>query len=178
MKEKTLNFLEAHLSDTPSTFVEGANLRKENETWLRWSRRVALCIVDYMQENSLTRSDVAEKLGVSPQYVSRILSGNTNFSFKSIAEIERKLGISCMESVGTHTSSTYCPCVVRHNRQHLHSLPESGTRVGSPSLEYYVQSSPHSAIPEYENTDETGNPSSSLLHEEGADRLKKINPEL
>lgn len=101
MKEKTLNFLEAHQSDTPSTFVEDAKLRQENETWLRWSRRVALCIVDYMQENSLTRSDIAEKLGVSPQYVSRILSGNTNFSFKSIAEIERKLGISCMESVGT-----------------------------------------------------------------------------
>lgn len=101
MKEKTLNFLEAHQSDTPSTFVEDAKLRQENETWLRWSRRVALCIVDYMQENSLTRSDIAEKLGVSPQYVSRILSGNTNFSFKSIAEIESKLGISCMESVGT-----------------------------------------------------------------------------
>lgn len=101
MKEKTLNFLEAHQSDTPSTFVEDAKLRQENETWLRWSRRVALCIVDYMQEKSLTRSDIAEKLGVSPQYVSRILSGNTNFSFKSIAEIERKLGISCMESVGT-----------------------------------------------------------------------------
>lgn len=63
IKEKTLNFLEAHLSDTPSTFVEDAKLRKENETWLRWSRRVALCIVDYMQENSLTRSDIAEKLG-------------------------------------------------------------------------------------------------------------------
>lgn len=54
-------------------------------------------IVDYMQENGLSRSDIAAKLGVSPQYVSRILSGKTNFSFKSIAEIERKLGISCME---------------------------------------------------------------------------------
>ena len=37
------------------------------------------------------------KLGVSPQYVSRILSGNTNFSFKSVADIEGKLGISCMK---------------------------------------------------------------------------------
>ena len=52
-----------------------------------------------MQENGLTRSDIANKLGVTPQYVSKILSGSTNFSFKSIAEIERKLGISCMEAV-------------------------------------------------------------------------------
>ena len=42
---------------------------------------------------SRSRSDIANKLGVTPQYVSRILSGNTNFSFNSVAEIERKLGI-------------------------------------------------------------------------------------
>lgn len=96
MRQKTLQFLEAHQSDLPSTFTEDAKWRQENEVWLMWSRGIALAIVDYMQENGLTRSDIANKLGVSPQYVSRILSGNTNFSFKSVAEIERKLGISCM----------------------------------------------------------------------------------
>ena len=98
MRQKKLNFLEAHQSEKPSTFVSDAKWRQENEVWLRWSRGIALSIVDYMQENGLSRSDIANKLGVSPQYVSRILSGNTNFSFKSIAEIERKLGISCMEA--------------------------------------------------------------------------------
>jgi ribosome-binding protein aMBF1 (putative translation factor) len=99
MRKKTLDFLEAHQSDKPSTFTEDAKRRQENEAWLRWSRGIALAIVDYMQENGLTRSDIANKLGVSPQYVSKILSGTTNFSFKSVAEIERKLGISCMEAV-------------------------------------------------------------------------------
>ena len=99
MRQKTLQFLEAHQSDQPSTFTEDAKWRQENEVWLRWSRNVALSIVDYMQENGLSRSDIANKLGVSPQYVSRILSGNTNFSFKSIAEIESKLGISCMNNI-------------------------------------------------------------------------------
>jgi ribosome-binding protein aMBF1 (putative translation factor) len=99
MRKKTLDFLEAHQSNKPSTFIEDAKWRQENEVWLRWSRRIALSIVDYMQENGLTRSDIANKLGVTPQYVSKILSGSTNFSFKSIAEIERKLGISCMEAV-------------------------------------------------------------------------------
>ena len=93
MKQKTLDFLEAHKSEQPSTFTEDAKWRQENEVWLKWSRRIALSIVDYMQANSLSRSDIANKLGVTPQYVSRILSGNTNFSFKSVAEIERKLGI-------------------------------------------------------------------------------------
>lgn len=97
MKKKTLDFLEAHQSDEPSTFVEEAKWREENAVWLRWSQSVAMIIVDYMQENGLTRSDIAERLGCSPQYVSRILSGKTNFSFKSIADIEARLGISCLE---------------------------------------------------------------------------------
>ena len=99
MKQKTLDFLEAHQSEKPSTFTEDAKWRQENEAWLRWSRGIALSIVDYMQKNGLSRADIANKLGVSPQYVSKILSGYTNFSFKSVAEIERKLGISCMESM-------------------------------------------------------------------------------
>lgn len=99
MKQKTLEFLEAHQSEKPSTFAEDTKWREENEVWLKWSQSIALSIVDYMQANNLSRSDIAIKLGVSPQYVSRILSGHTNFSFKSIAEIEKKLGISCMGAV-------------------------------------------------------------------------------
>lgn len=99
MRQKTLDFLEAHQSDKPSTFIADAQWRQENEVWLKWSRGIALSIVDYMQEHGLSRADIAKRLGVTPQYVSRILSGNKNFSFKTIAEIERKLGISCMESV-------------------------------------------------------------------------------
>lgn len=98
MKQKTIDILEAHESVKPSTFTADAAWRKENEVWLKWSHKIAMTIVDYMQENGLSRTDIAEKMGVSPQYVSRILSGNTNFSFKSIAEIERKLGISCMDA--------------------------------------------------------------------------------
>ena len=96
MRKKTLDFLEANQSDKPSKFTEDAKQRRENEAWLKWSRGVALAIVDYMQENGLTCADIASKLDVTPQYVSRILSGTTNFSFKSVTEIERKLGISCM----------------------------------------------------------------------------------
>ena len=98
MTNKALHFLEAHQSDTPSRFTENAQWRKENASWLRWSRQVALAIIDYMQDNGLKRSDLAKKLGVSPQYISRLLSGTENLSFKSIANIEDKLGINCLET--------------------------------------------------------------------------------
>jgi len=52
-----------------------------------------LSLIDYMETNGINRNGLAERLGVTPQYVSKILSGKVNFSFKSIAEIENKLSI-------------------------------------------------------------------------------------
>lgn len=78
MESKALDFLKSHQSEAPSRFVENAAWRKENASWLRWSRKVALAIIDYMQENGLKRADVAKRLGVSPQYVSKLLSGTEN----------------------------------------------------------------------------------------------------
>ena len=98
MKEKTLKFLERNLSSEPSTFAEEAKWRQDNEVWLKWSQGIAMKIIDYMQENNLSRTDIASRLGCSPQYVSKILSGHTNFSFKSIAEIEKCLNIQIMEA--------------------------------------------------------------------------------
>ena len=97
MSSKAIQFLEANQSETPSRFAEEANWRKENAGWLRWSRQLATTLIGYMQDNGLKRADLADRLGVSPQYVSRLLSGTENLSFKSIANIEEKLGISCME---------------------------------------------------------------------------------
>lgn len=95
MTDNTIKFLESHKSETPSRFVDEALRRKENASWLRWSRQVALLLIGYMQDNGLKRADLANKLGVSPQYVSKLLSGTENLSFKSIANIEDKLGIVC-----------------------------------------------------------------------------------
>lgn len=93
---EAIKFLEAHQSETPSRFVEEATWRKENASWLRWSRQLAVTLIGYMQDNGLKRTDLASKLGVTPQYVSKLLAGTENLSFKSIANIEDKLGISCM----------------------------------------------------------------------------------
>lgn len=98
MKEKTLKFFERNLSSKPSRFVEEAKWRQDNEVWLKWSQGIAMKIIDYMQEHNLSCADIASRLGCSPQYVSKILSGHTNFSFKSIAEIEKCLNIQIMEA--------------------------------------------------------------------------------
>ncbi|MCH5219705.1 MAG: helix-turn-helix transcriptional regulator [Muribaculaceae bacterium] len=96
MKGKTIQFLEAHTSDKPSQFEADAQWRKENENWLRWSRQLATALIGYMQDNKIKRAELAQRLDVSPQYVSRLLSGKENLSFKSIAHIEERLGLKCM----------------------------------------------------------------------------------
>ena len=99
MASKAIKFLETHESESPSRFVEEAAWRKENASWLRWSRQLAVTLIGYMQDNGMKRADLASKLGVSPQYVSKLLSGTENLSFKSIANIEDRLGISFLVMV-------------------------------------------------------------------------------
>lgn len=98
MKSKAIQFLETHQSGERSTFVDDVKWIQENASWLRRSRKVAYAIMDYMQDCHLSRNDVAEKLEVSPQYVSKILSGKTNFSFKTISEIKERLGIDVFQA--------------------------------------------------------------------------------
>lgn len=76
---------------------KNAKWKKENKAWLEWSRNIALSLVEYMETNGLNRNGLAERLDVSPQHVSKILSGKVNFSFKSIAELEQKLGIKLLD---------------------------------------------------------------------------------
>lgn len=94
MKSKAIRFLEAHQSGTLSVFTEEARWRQENEPWLRMSQHVALCVIGFMQEHALSRAEVASLIGVTPQYLSRIISGRENFSVKTIAKIETALGIT------------------------------------------------------------------------------------
>lgn len=99
METKVLNLLNANQSKQKSTFAENAKWRKENATWLQWSRAIALTLVDYMQENDISKSELAGRLGVSHQYVSKLLSGQENLSLKSLTAINEKLDINCLESV-------------------------------------------------------------------------------
>ena len=94
---RAIDFLKKHESISPSHFEENAKWRKENEAWLEWSRNIALSLVEYMESNGLNRNGLAERLGVSPQYISKILSGKVNFSFKSIAELGQKLNIKLLD---------------------------------------------------------------------------------
>ena len=94
MKKETLEFLEAHQSETPSKWREEAEWRRANWSWLRHSQKIAVKVLLKMKEQGLTQKALAERMGCTQQYVSKILKGTENLSLDTLTRIENALGIS------------------------------------------------------------------------------------
>ena len=92
MKQKTLEYLESHQSETPSQWREEAEWRRDNKDWLRYSKRIAVLLLSYMKREHLTQSAMAERLDCTQQYVSKILKGTENLSLETLAKLEHATG--------------------------------------------------------------------------------------
>ena len=93
MKEIVDN-LKQYQSTTPSCWREKAEWRLQNKTWLRRSQHIAMLMLDKMEEMKLTQKQLAEQMGCSQQYVSKVLKGQGNLSLETISKIEDCLNIS------------------------------------------------------------------------------------
>lgn len=58
-----------------------------------------MMMLDKMEELDLTQKALAEKMGCSQQYVSRILKGKENLSIETISKIEAALDLAILEPV-------------------------------------------------------------------------------
>lgn len=94
MKQKTLTFLEAHQSETPSTWREEAEWRRDNWTWLRHSQKIAVKVLLQMKQMGLTQKALAERMNCTQQYVSKILKGKENMSLDTLSRLEDALNIN------------------------------------------------------------------------------------
>lgn len=93
MKENTREFLEAHQSLTPSKWREEAEWRRENWSWLQHSQKIAVKVLVKMKQDGLTQKALAERMGCTQQYVSKILKGTENMSLDTLTKLEGALGI-------------------------------------------------------------------------------------
>ena len=59
---ETVRRLETHQSATPSRWKEAAQARKANKEWLRYSQKIAMRMLDKMEEQDITQKQLAEKL--------------------------------------------------------------------------------------------------------------------
>lgn len=70
-----------------------ADYRKENRAWLRKSVDIALRILDALDKMSMTQAELAKRLNVSRQHISKIVKGQENLTLETIARIEEVLGV-------------------------------------------------------------------------------------
>ena len=50
-----------------------------------------------MKQQNLSRQEVAERMGCSPQYISRLLKGEENLSLETIYKLENALNVSILQ---------------------------------------------------------------------------------
>lgn len=97
VEEEIISRLKEHESSTPSRWRENAEWRIANKSWLRYSQRIAMMMLDRMEELGLTQKSLAAKMGCSQQYISRVLKGTENLSIETISKIESALEMEILE---------------------------------------------------------------------------------
>ena len=94
MNKKTLGEkLDALSNGKKSQWSKDANWRKENRAWLNASAFVSIQIFDALDKLGWNQKKLAEIMGVSPQRVSKILSGKENLTIQTIKELNNALKI-------------------------------------------------------------------------------------
>ena len=93
MKQKTLDYLESHQSETPSGWKGEAEWRRENKAWLQHSQHIAVKVMLFMKQEQLTQNSMAQRLGCTQQYISKILKGKENMSLETLTKLEQTMGI-------------------------------------------------------------------------------------
>lgn len=85
--------LKEYQSSTPSKWRENAEWRMANKSWLRYSQRIAMMMLDRMEELHMSQKQLSELMGCSQQYVSKVLKGQENLSLETLSKIERCLDL-------------------------------------------------------------------------------------
>ena len=79
---------------TQSNYLQNAKFRIENKKWLSYSSNIALRVLAALEESEeMTKKTLAEKVGVSPQYINKVLKGQENLSLQTIAKLSEALNM-------------------------------------------------------------------------------------
>ena len=60
------------------------------------ARKVALRVLRILREQGVSQTELAARMGVSRQQVTKIVKGNENFTFETIDKLEKALNVTLM----------------------------------------------------------------------------------
>lgn len=82
--------------------VRMARWRRENREWLRMSQDIAINILGYLRRTKTSQKDLAERMGVSPAYIAKLVKGGENLSLETICKLQKATGLTLI-----HTSEPF-----------------------------------------------------------------------
>ena len=85
--------LEKLSSKEPSGWLEKAEWRRQNRSWLKKSAQIAFKVLQELRRQQITQRELAERLGVSAQQVNKIVKGQENLTLDTLDKLERALNI-------------------------------------------------------------------------------------
>ena len=89
-----------------TTWMKEAEYRQANDYWLRVSFDIALAVLRTLRKKEMTQRNLAELMGCSPQYISKILKGSENLTLETICKMEKVLQIRLIETPYSHLRET------------------------------------------------------------------------
>lgn len=93
-------------------FCKSQSHTMEANDWTRKSSLIALKVNAALDRLKLTKQELASRLGVSPQYVSRIVKGGENLTLETVARLEKALGTVLLDDSPSRRYTRISP--VRH----------------------------------------------------------------
>ncbi|HEX3934998.1 MAG TPA: helix-turn-helix transcriptional regulator, partial [Puia sp.] len=75
-------------SDRTSDCKAEAQYRCENKEWQKKSAAIATFVLEALKAQNLSQKDLAEKLDVPPQQISKIVKGQENLTLETITNLE------------------------------------------------------------------------------------------
>ncbi|WP_075351244.1 helix-turn-helix domain-containing protein [Algoriphagus marinus] len=76
-----------------SNWKEKVAFRKENKAWIKKATRIALRILDALDDKGWNQTDLAKALGVTRQQVSKLVKGQNDYKLSTLTQLEKVLEI-------------------------------------------------------------------------------------
>ena len=118
---KNTSKIKGLISAIPSAWLIDEEFYETNKDWLDKSAFIAVKILSVLRSQSISQKELAERIGVSPQYINKVLKGSENLSLATICKIEKSLSISLISVPSFQNSQViegsfeWYPVISRHN---------------------------------------------------------------
>lgn len=111
-----LDKINAIESQDLSGWSQDAKWRNENRDWLNKSIQIAIKILREIRRqkpiNGMSQKTLAEAIGVTPQYINKVVKGQENMTLSTISKIEAVLEISLIQ-IPVNSSTQSIPALVK-----------------------------------------------------------------